>query len=143
MAQKCLLFSEYCICLKKKPQTLSVFSSSTEAQTWCETTVCPSKETANEANCCIHHFNIHSCPANEDGMTNNLCGPWIPASGTIYTHSQAVVGSPSRGNWSSTVSGLFLAGEHSVIAHFKIAGMHLALVKKVKVHPKSGKLSMS
>ncbi|XP_056020253.1 atrial natriuretic peptide receptor 2-like [Ostrea edulis] len=112
-------------------------SSSTEAQTWCETTVCPSKETANEANCCIHHFNIHSCPANEDGMTNNLCGPWIPASGTIYTHSQAVVGSPSRGNWSSTVSGLFLAGEHSVIAHFKIAGMHLALVKKVKVHPKS------
>ncbi|XP_061182469.1 atrial natriuretic peptide receptor 2-like [Saccostrea echinata] len=112
-------------------------SSGTEAQTWCESTACPAKELANMENCCIYHYNIHSCPANQEGMTNNLCGPWIPANGDIFTHSQAEVGPPTQGNWSSNVRGLFVEGEHSIIAHYKIAGMHLALMKEVKVHPKS------
>lgn len=109
------------------------------AQRWCETTVCPDKASALEENCCIHHFNMHSCPANSGEMSNNLCGPWIPASGDIYTHSQASVGPPTQGNWTSHVHGLFVTGENSVIAHFKIAGMHLALIKKVTVLSKSGK----
>lgn len=109
------------------------------AQQWCETTVCPDKASALEENCCIHHFNMHSCPANRGEMSNNLCGPWIPASGDIYTHSQASVGPPTQGNWTSHVHGLFVSGENSVIAHYKIAGMHLALIKKVTVLSKSGK----
>uniref|UniRef100_A0A8W8NHD2 Guanylate cyclase n=1 Tax=Magallana gigas TaxID=29159 RepID=A0A8W8NHD2_MAGGI len=112
-------------------------TSGAGAQQWCETTVCPDKASALEENCCIHHFNMHSCPANRGEMSNNLCGPWIPASGDIYTHSQASVGPPTQGNWTSHVHGLFVPGENSVIAHFKIAGMHLALIKKVTVLSKS------
>ncbi|KAK3089141.1 hypothetical protein FSP39_001199 [Pinctada imbricata] len=105
-------------------------SNASEAQRWCETTVCPASKDANQENCCVHHFNLHSCPLND--VSNRLCGPWISPDGETFTHSSASVGPVTRGNWTSVVHGLGVAGQTDVIAHYKIAGMSLALVAHSK-----------
>ncbi|KAK7489046.1 hypothetical protein BaRGS_00019707 [Batillaria attramentaria] len=109
------------------------------AQAWCESTTCPSDPSlADQTNCCVHHVNVHSCPmAETDLVTNGLCGPWIPAQGSIFTHSDVMVGSVLAGNWTSVISGLYQVGLTSLIAHFKIAGMHLAVEKTTEVLPKT------
>ncbi|XP_033738737.1 atrial natriuretic peptide receptor 1-like [Pecten maximus] len=109
-------------------------SDASLAQQWCETTTCPSASVATEDNCCIHHMNIHSCPM--DGSLD-VCGPWIPPSGKVFTHSQVLVGSATQGNWTNYVGGLYVAGQTSIIAHFKVAGISIALIKIVKVLPKA------
>ncbi|XP_076462753.1 LOW QUALITY PROTEIN: atrial natriuretic peptide receptor 1-like [Babylonia areolata] len=111
----------------------------TGARQWCETTQCPADVTqATQENCCVHHVNVHSCPmAQTDLVTNGLCGPWIPPSGAIFTHSQVLVGPVDTVNWTSSIDGLYEVGLTSVIAHFKLAGMHIAIEKKVEVLPKT------
>lgn len=111
------------------------------ARDWCETTRCPqSSSDAFQDNCCIHHVNVHTCPLGKsDRVQNGLCGPWIPASGDIFTHSEVLVGNSLVSNWSSHVGGLYNEGQTSLIAHFKLAGMHVALEKTIKVLPRAGK----
>ncbi|CAH1772446.1 unnamed protein product [Owenia fusiformis] len=107
------------------------------AQDFCDNTVCPSSvSAANKENCCIYHVNVHSCHKN-DKLQNDLCGPWISPNGTIYTHSQVMAGPRDRGNWTSVIPGLYTEGENSLIAHFKIAKMHVAIEKTVTVNPRT------
>lgn len=40
--------------------------------------------------------------------------------------------------WTSVVEGLFHIGQESLIAHFKLAGMHIALEKSLIVKPRTG-----
>ena len=49
------------------------------------------------------------------------------------------MGPVSTGNWTCYVSGLYQLGITSLIAHFRIAGMQIALETKVNVVPKAGK----
>ncbi|XP_046566665.1 LOW QUALITY PROTEIN: atrial natriuretic peptide receptor 1-like [Haliotis rubra] len=114
------------------------FSNAGDAETWCRTAVCPDPSAANTENCCIHHVNVHSCPLDEKDIVNNgLCGPWIPSSGDIFTHSVVMVGPVDVGNWTSTIEGLYSQGDTSVIAHFKVAKMHVAVEKTLKVLPRT------
>ncbi|XP_052776488.1 atrial natriuretic peptide receptor 1-like [Mya arenaria] len=102
------------------------------AKNWCETTVCPAMvKHANKDNCCIYHVNVHSCPL--DQTVAGLCGPWILPSGGTFTHSDVLVGPVDKGNWTSYVAGLYQVGVTSLIAHFKIAGMQLAMETKTNV----------
>ncbi|XP_069127745.1 atrial natriuretic peptide receptor 2-like [Argopecten irradians] len=111
------------------------FTDATAAQTWCETTNCPDYTTATEINCCVHHVNVHSCPL--DQTSNSLCGPWIPDDGAVFTHSQVLVGSVSVQNWTSYIPGLYQTGINSIIAHFKVADLHVVLEAKTTVNAKS------
>ncbi|XP_070196504.1 atrial natriuretic peptide receptor 1-like [Littorina saxatilis] len=123
-----------------KAGTIGGFSgNASAAQAWCESTACPADPSkANVSNCCIHHVNVHSCPLSETSVVNNgLCGPWIPPQGSIFTHSQVMVGPINSGNWTSVIPGLYEVGLTSVIAHFKIAGMHVAVEKSMEVLPKT------
>ncbi|OWF42108.1 Atrial natriuretic peptide receptor 1 [Mizuhopecten yessoensis] len=109
-------------------------SDASLAQQWCETTTCPTVSLAAQDNCCVHHMNIHSCP-----MDGNLdvCGPWIPPNGQVFTHSNVLVGSSAQENWTNYVGGLYVTGQTSIIAHFKVAGISIALIKMMKVLPKA------
>ena len=49
------------------------------------------------------------------------------------------VGNITTGNWTCYVSGLYQLGITSLIAHFKIAGMQIALEAKINVIPKTRK----
>ncbi len=90
-------------------------------------------------NCCVHHANVHSCPLDRTDLINNgLCGPWIPSSGSIFTHSTVMVGAVDQGNWTSHIEGLYSDGDTSIIAHFKLAKMHVAVEKSLKVLPRTG-----
>lgn len=117
----------------------SPFRDGAVAKAWCANQKCPShSKDANQGNCCIYHVNVHSCPLAEvDLVKNGLCGPWIPASGSIFTHSEVLIGSSAITEWTSHISGLYSVGETSVIAHFKVGEMHIALEKSVKVLPKT------
>ncbi|XP_052777167.1 atrial natriuretic peptide receptor 2-like [Mya arenaria] len=110
-------------------------TTATEAKTWCETTVCPEAKDATKTNCCIWHVNVHSCPLAD--TTNGLCGPWISPSGSTFTHSEVLVGSVNTGNWTCHVAGLYQTGVTSLIAHFRIAGIQMALETKTKVTPRA------
>ncbi|CAD5113472.1 DgyrCDS2637 [Dimorphilus gyrociliatus] len=109
------------------------------AQKWCENTACPDdSKAANQENCCIHHVNVHSCPLAEvELVKNGLCGPWIPSSGSIFTHSKVMIGSSSIREWTSQILGLYTVGETSLIAHFKVGELHIALEKSIEVLPKT------
>lgn len=111
-----------------------VSSDGPTAQTWCETTSCPSAATATADNCCVHHVNVHSCPK----AKTSFCGPWIPHDGQVFTHSEVLVGPVQTGNWTSYVPGFYESGLTSLIAHFKVADMHYALETEINVVPKSG-----
>lgn len=115
---------------------LLVSSDGPTAQTWCETTSCPSAATATADNCCVHHVNVHSCPK----AKTSFCGPWIPHDGQVFTHSEVLVGPVQTGNWTSYVPGFYESGLTSLIAHFKVADMHYALETEINVVPKSGEL---
>ena len=52
-----------------------------------------------------------------------------------------LVGNVTTGNWTCHVQGLYQLGVTSLIAHFKIAGMQIALETKVNVIPKTGKIT--
>ncbi|XP_069126891.1 atrial natriuretic peptide receptor 1-like [Argopecten irradians] len=110
------------------------FSDANLAKQWCETTTCPAPSAATVDNCCIHHMNIHSCPMDGD---LDVCGPWIPPSGKVFTHSQVLVGPATQANWTNYVGGLYAIGQTSIISHFKVAGISIALIKFVKVLPKA------
>ena len=125
--------------LKKQDSSLKrlrLNRNSTEAQAWCENTLCPAPKDAGVDNCCVHHFNLHSCPLS--GTNHRLCGPWISPQGDTFTHSSAAVGPINQGNWTSRIQGLGVADQTDIIAHYKIAGMSLALVAHVKVLPRTG-----
>ncbi|XP_055956234.1 atrial natriuretic peptide receptor 2 [Patella vulgata] len=108
------------------------------AEQWCKDVICPAPSLSTPENCCVHHVNVHSCPLGEtDTVQNGLCGPWIPPSGSVFTHSSVMVGPVGQGNWTSTVAGLYAVGETSVIAHFKLARMHIAIEKRVNVLPRT------
>lgn len=109
------------------------FTDGPTAQTWCETTSCPSAATATADNCCVHHVNVHSCPK----AKTSFCGPWIPHDGQVFTHSEVLVGPVQTGNWTSYVPGFYESGLTSLIAHFKVADMHYALETEINVVPKS------
>ncbi|XP_071147062.1 atrial natriuretic peptide receptor 1-like [Mytilus edulis] len=111
------------------------FSDDTTAQAWCENTICPAATSADETNCCVHHVNAHSCPL--AGLPNALCGPWIPPTGSVFTHSSVLVGPVQQGNWSSHIGGLYEEGLTALIAHFKVAGLHLALEIETRVLSKT------
>lgn len=100
--------------------------------------MCPAVVSADETNCCIHHVNVHSCPLS--GLPDALCGPWIPPTGSVFTHSSVLVGPVQQGNWTSYIGGLYAEGLTALIAHFKVAGLHLALEAETKVLPKTGGL---
>ncbi|WAR24227.1 ANPRA-like protein [Mya arenaria] len=89
-------------------------TTATEAKTWCETTVCPEAKDATKTNCCIWHVNVHSCPLAD--TTNGLV---------------------NTGNWTCHVAGLYQTGVTSLIAHFRIAGIQMALETKTKVTPRA------
>jgi hypothetical protein len=84
-------------------------------------------------------MNIHSCPLEDESITNGLCGPWIPEKGQIITHSDVIVGNALVGNWTNVVPGLYVTGQTSIISHYKVAGISIALVYDVVVKPKAGK----
>ncbi|XP_074641459.1 atrial natriuretic peptide receptor 1-like [Tubulanus polymorphus] len=113
------------------------FNSGSAAKSWCIGTKCPTDpKDADINNCCVYHVNVHSCPASaiESG---SLCGPWIPPSGDIFTHSQVLIGNISDGVWTSTILGLHELGVTSIIAHFKVGYAHFALHKQILVKPKT------
>ncbi|XP_041357474.1 atrial natriuretic peptide receptor 1-like [Gigantopelta aegis] len=113
-------------------------SNATEAEDWCKNTICPLPKDATQENCCIHHVNVHSCPLDNTALVQNgLCGPWIPPHGSIFTHSEVHVGPVDHGNWTSGVGGLYEPGDVSMIAHFKLAKMHIAVEKQIKVLPRT------
>ncbi|XP_064626597.1 atrial natriuretic peptide receptor 1-like isoform X2 [Lineus longissimus] len=108
-------------------------TTAANAESWCVSTQCPSKSTdANSGNCCVYHVNVHSCP-HDKLDASSLCGPWISPSGESFTHSDVMTGNVSRGVWKSSIAGLYEIGPVSLIAHFKIARIHLALHKQVTV----------
>jgi hypothetical protein len=43
------------------------------------------------------------------------------------------------GNWTNVVPGLYVTGQTSIISHYKVAGISIALVYDVVVKPKAGK----
>ena len=51
---------------------------------------------------------------------------------------KVLVGTSEVEEWSSTVEGLYQVGPTSVIAHFKLAGMHVALERSLVVNPRTG-----
>ncbi|XP_060558580.1 atrial natriuretic peptide receptor 1-like [Ruditapes philippinarum] len=110
-------------------------TSAAQAKTWCETTVCPAASSATTTNCCVWHVNVHSCPLED--TVGGLCGPWIQPSGATFTHSEVIVGDINTGNWTSEVAGLYQLGVTSLIAHFKIAGMQIALETQTNVVPRA------
>lgn len=114
------------------------YSNAVDAQNWCETTTCPLGTSSTAETCCIHHMNVHSCPLSST-LQNNLCGPWISPQGNVYTHSTVLFGHALQGNWTNNIGGLYIEGDTSLIAHFKVASMQIALVKNVEVLPKTGK----
>ena len=118
------------------------FRDPTAAKNWCIHNACPASVTdATVVNCCIHHVNVHSCPLEGEGegvVRNGLCGPWIPKKGSIFTHSQVLYGNVTTGNWTSFIKGLYTLGPNSIIAHFKVAGSHIALVANTNVLPRAG-----
>jgi hypothetical protein len=112
---------------------LVIHRTASTAESWCISTQCPAKATdANSGNCCVYHVNVHSCPQ-EKLDASTLCGPWISASGQSFTHSDVMIGKVSTGIWQSTIAGLYVIGPVSLIAHFKIARLHIALHKLVTV----------
>ncbi|XP_013398539.1 atrial natriuretic peptide receptor 1 [Lingula anatina] len=102
------------------------------AKQWCVHTKCPSPSQASKENCCVNHVNVHSCPLH---LTPRICGPWVSPNGTIFTHSEVMVGNVTQGNWTSLIRGLFEVGQTELLAHFKLGNMHIALHKSVKVLP--------
>ncbi|XP_045157129.2 atrial natriuretic peptide receptor 1-like [Mercenaria mercenaria] len=110
-------------------------SNAADAKTWCVSTSCPAAASATKTNCCVWHVNVHSCPLAD--TVNGLCGPWIQPSGATFTHSDVLVGNVTTGNWTSEIAGLYKLGVTSLIAHFKIAGMQLALETKTNVVPRA------
>ncbi|KAL4235759.1 hypothetical protein ACF0H5_004151 [Mactra antiquata] len=109
-------------------------ADSAAAKTWCETQACPaSSGDANKANCCIYHVNVHSCPQDDSGV----CGPWLKHDGETYTHSAVLVGPVDKGNWTSVIPGVAVEGLTDLIAHFKIAGMQVALRAVTKILPRT------
>ena len=48
------------------------------------------------------------------------------------------VGNALMGNWTGYVGGLYTLGQTSLIAHFKIAGMQLAMETNLNVLPRTG-----
>ncbi|KAJ8305902.1 hypothetical protein KUTeg_016447 [Tegillarca granosa] len=101
-------------------------TNAVDAQNWCETTTCPLGTASTAETCCIHHMNVHSCPLTSN-LQNNLCGPWISPQGDVYTHSTVIVGHALQGNWTNNIAGLYVEGDTSLIAHFKVALMQIAL----------------
>ena len=124
---------------KKRGRSLHLHRDPDVAKEWCETTSCPTVAQATIENCCIYHMNIHSCPLSDPTVKNGLCGPWIPASGQIITHSEGLVGKATVGNWTNYIPGLYMTGQTSIIAHFRVAGTNIALFFSLYVNPKSGK----
>ncbi|KAL4236675.1 hypothetical protein ACF0H5_005059 [Mactra antiquata] len=110
-------------------------TNAADAKTWCEGTKCPIASSANKNNCCIWHVNVHSCVIDE--TEGSLCGPWIQPTGSTHTHSVSLVGPVNTGNWTSEITGLYRLGTTSLIAHFKIAGMQVALETKLNVVPRA------
>ncbi|WAR24777.1 ANPRA-like protein [Mya arenaria] len=108
-------------------------TNAAEAKAWCETEICATSSGATKMTCCIYHVNVHSCPL--EHTDNGLCGPWISPGGT-FTHSKVLVGPVDKGNWTSYISGLYQIGVTSLIAHFKFAGMQIALETKTNVLPR-------
>lgn len=51
-----------------------------------------------------------------------------------------LVGPVQQGNWTSYIGGLYAEGLTALIAHFKVAGLHLALEAETKVLSKTGGL---
>ncbi|XP_067931883.1 atrial natriuretic peptide receptor 1-like [Watersipora subatra] len=117
-----------------------IASNGTVAQEWCEQQQCPEEcAEATQDNCCLHHVNVHSCPVDE--VKFGLCPPWIPADGNFYTHSAVNCGSALITNWTAKFSGLHLKDNKitstALIAHFKVATVHLALNWMITVTPRS------
>ncbi|XP_052777457.1 atrial natriuretic peptide receptor 1-like isoform X2 [Mya arenaria] len=110
-----------------------LYRNAAEAKAWCETEICATSSGATKMTCCIYHVNVHSCPL--EHTDNGLCGPWISPGGT-FTHSKVLVGPVDKGNWTSYISGLYQIGVTSLIAHFKFAGMQIALETKTNVLPR-------
>ncbi|XP_077981987.1 atrial natriuretic peptide receptor 2-like [Glandiceps talaboti] len=114
-----------------------VFEESTgvEAKDFCSNNVCPSPSTAAKDNCCLHHINVHSCP--QDSLNGNICGPWVPPDGDIFTHTRSVVSELSDSiDWRTEVR-LVPAGTTSIIAHIRIGNLQAALHHVVQVLPKT------
>ena len=53
-----------------------------------------------------------------------------------------LIGNAQTKNWTSYVGGLYSDGYVSIIAHFKIVGMHLALEKTIQVLPGVGRFTL-
>jgi len=88
---------------------------------------------ANGDNCCIHHINIHSCPKSAlKGEIGDMCGPWIPDDGGVFTHTAAMA-TPIV-PWTTKVI-LNTEGENYIIAHIRIGTIQMALGHKMHVYP--------
>jgi len=56
---------------------------------------------------------------------------------------KVLVGSASQTEWLTSVEGLYTEGPVSLIAHFKVVGMHIALEKTIQVTPRAGMYSVT
>ncbi|KAI8510211.1 hypothetical protein Bbelb_126390 [Branchiostoma belcheri] len=110
--------------------------NATEAKTWCHDHPCPDQwRKATQENCCVYHVNVHSCP--QESLSegpDNICGPWIPDDGEIFTHTVAMAGQADVVNWTSYMQ-LWKTGPHSLIAHIKVGTLQAALHALTEVVP--------
>lgn len=59
-----------------------------------------------------------------------------------YDTFDIAVGPVDTGNWTCYIAGLYQTGVTSLIAHFRIAGVQIALETKTNVVPRAGKLKL-
>ena len=52
-----------------------------------------------------------------------------------------MVGPVTRGVWNSTIAGLAEVGRTTLLAHFKLAGSQVALMRKITVLPRTGEFT--
>jgi len=79
---------------------------------------------ATQDNCCVHHINIHSCPEDAILEQEDVCGPWIQPSGSVFTHTASVATNIT--DWQTEVV-LTNVGTNTIIAHVRIGGIQMAL----------------
>lgn len=73
--------------------------------------------------------------------SGGICGPWVPPSGDIFTHTESNVDSLNHTDWTTPLA-LVPDGVTSIIAHIRMGNWQAALHHTVNVRPRSGKSTL-
>ncbi len=87
----------------------------------------------------LHVVQISLCFQTPKYTTNSRISLTFLSFFFLFCNVKVLVGSAKRKNWTSYVEGLHSEGHVSLIAHLKVARMHLALETTIRVTPQLGK----